>query len=181
MTLTGPWTIALCVLVCLTFPLILVVCWNRGRRRWLAWLFRAVLILTGQLSAVLLAAVLLNDSYNFYGSWQEVAGLQRPHVTSPSVVPGSQDQTLQPRIVRAARTGHGATCGWPFPACSAGPAAIRLRSICHPNMVPLPTGTVRFPWLSCCPAIPVIRGTGSTSSMSPQCLTRPLNPVTLAR
>jgi len=130
-TLTGPWTIALCVLVCLTFPLILVVCWNRGRRRWLAWLFRAVLILTGQLSAVLLAAVLLNDSYNFYGSWQEVAGLQRPHVTSPSVVPGSQDQTLQPRIVRAARTGHGAIVWLAIPG-------LLSRAGSHPAAVYLP-------------------------------------------
>lgn len=65
MALTGPWTIALCVLVFVSAPLILVVGWNRGRRPWRAWLFRAGLLLASQLSAVLLAAVLLNDTYSF--------------------------------------------------------------------------------------------------------------------
>ncbi len=130
MTLTGPWTIAVCVLACLAFPLALVVCWPRGGLPWLTWLIRAALILGGQLSAVLLAAVLLNDSYGFYDSWQEVAGLQHPQVTSPSVVPGSQDQSLQPRIAVAARTGHGAVV-WlaiPGPLSRAGthPAAVYL-------------------------------------------------------
>ncbi len=40
MTLTGPWTIVLCVLACLAFPLILVVCWHRGGQPWLTWLIR---------------------------------------------------------------------------------------------------------------------------------------------
>lgn len=131
MTLTGPWTVALCVLACLTFPLILFVCWNRGGRRWQAWLFRAVLIIASQLSAVVLIAVLLNDSYDFYGSWQELAGAQRPHMTSPSVVPGSQDQTLRPRIVRAARTGHGAIVWLTIPG-------LLSRAGTHPAVVYLP-------------------------------------------
>jgi hypothetical protein len=131
MALTGPGTIALCVLAFAAAPLILIVGWNRGRRPWLVCLFRAGLILASQLSAVLLAAVLLNDTYNFYGSWQELTGQQHPHVYSPSVVPGSQDQVLQPHIARAARTGHGAL-EW------LGIPGLVSRAGTHPALVYLP-------------------------------------------
>jgi S-formylglutathione hydrolase FrmB len=106
-SLTGPGIVGLCILACVGLPLILAVCWNRVRRPWLAWPFRSMMILVSQLCAVLLAGVLLNDAFSFYSSWAELAGHQRPHVTSPSTPPGSQDQSLQPRIVRDARTGHG--------------------------------------------------------------------------
>ncbi|MDP9117796.1 MAG: esterase family protein [Actinomycetota bacterium] len=106
MSLTGPITAALAVLLCVLMPILTLVLWNRfgrGDSSWAAvrrWIGRGGFLLGSQLTAVLLIAVLGNDANHFYTSWLELIG-DHHTVSHPTAAPGNQDHLLQPKLADA--------------------------------------------------------------------------------
>jgi enterochelin esterase-like enzyme len=123
MSLTGWQTLVLAVALGVGAPFLAMALWSRVGRFRVRWLLRAGLILTSQLAAVSLVAVLVNDNFGFYTSWREVVGLEQHTVSSPPTQPGADDSALRPRTVRAMRTGHGAVLSVeiPGPVSGVGP------------------------------------------------------------
>ncbi len=92
MGLTGHALLAVCLAVALAAPVATVRLWSRRRGgRLLTVLRRGLLILLGQLAAVAVVAVLVNDSYDFYGSWSDLVGgsAVNPAVGRDGVLPAS--------------------------------------------------------------------------------------------
>lgn len=107
MSLLG-WRIeVLAILLALGAPIAALILWSRTGRLRIRWLVRAALIVTSQLAAVFLVAILVNDSFGFYTSWREVAGLEQHTVSSPPTHPGAADTALHHRTAHAMRDGHG--------------------------------------------------------------------------
>jgi len=97
-----------------------VLCWNRLDALGVArWPIRAAMLGAGQLSAVLLTAVLLNNTFVFYQSWSELLG-QHPRQSLPSVEPGSLDATLRPQLYRDFLAGRGTLAALPIPGLRSG-------------------------------------------------------------
>ncbi len=110
MSLTGPWTVVLAVLLAIAAPFAALIVWNRVGRgashaaRARRWATRGGLLLLSQVTAVVLVAVLLNDANRFYTSWLELLG-EHHTVHSATPAPGRQDPTVRNRL--AAAGGHG--------------------------------------------------------------------------
>lgn len=120
MSLTGWATEVLAVLLCAGTLVAALLLWSRVGRFWGRSFLRAGLILVSQLSAVLLVAVLVNDSFGFYTSWREVAGLEHHTVTSPSARPGTADAALRISTLHAMRAGQGAVVSMQIPGTASG-------------------------------------------------------------
>jgi S-formylglutathione hydrolase FrmB len=110
--LTGQVTLLLAILLALAVPVAAMFSWDRVGRamtrsaRWWRWTWRGTLLLGSQVSAVILAGVLINDSGNFYTSWLELLG--EHHTVRQSVAaPGSQDAALRGALAHARTQGHG--------------------------------------------------------------------------
>lgn len=73
MPLTGNWTLATLAMLALLAVVATVWLWNRVRS-WLRWPARGAMIVGCQLTACMLVAALINDAYQFYGSWSELLG-----------------------------------------------------------------------------------------------------------
>jgi hypothetical protein len=107
-----------------------VVVWNRlqvlraGR-----WAVRLVLLSAGQISAVLLVAVMLNNSFVFYQSWSELFG-QRPQQGQSAADVGLLDASLGPQLHRDFLLGRGTLASVPVAGLNsgvhAGPATVYL-------------------------------------------------------
>ena len=112
MALTGRTTLILAVLLALAMPSLVLFAWSRvGRSSSRAakirrWTVRGGLVLGAQLSAVILAGVLVNDAGNFYTSWLELLG-EKHTVRNVVAVPGSQDAVLRAKLARARAQGRG--------------------------------------------------------------------------
>ncbi|MHA3701872.1 alpha/beta hydrolase [Jatrophihabitans sp. YIM 134969] len=118
MGLTGAGTVVVAVVVVVVgLAVATVVCWNRIRPRW-RWPARLGLLLAGDLAAVLVVALLLNDAYAFYPSWSELLG-DGAHNGETTVAAGSLDPSLHQQLAAAAQSGHGTL----VPLRIEGPAA----------------------------------------------------------
>ncbi len=97
--LTGTATLVLAVAGLVGVTGVTVVGWdklaNLGRHRWPA---RVGLLLAGQVSAVLITGLLLNDAFDFYPSWAELFGAP-PTTAQPAAAAAPLAQVWQARIV----------------------------------------------------------------------------------
>jgi enterochelin esterase-like enzyme len=97
---TGLGALAVAVVVLIVLMIVTFVFWARMRGpSGVVWPIRAVMLLSCQLGAVLLAALLLNRSYDFYTSWGELFG-QHPTVESRSAQIGSLDARYWPLLLQ---------------------------------------------------------------------------------
>jgi pimeloyl-ACP methyl ester carboxylesterase len=118
-SLNGPWTLVVIAGLALAAPIVAIVFWNRlpdrlGRPA-LAWPLRGSMLLACQITACLLAAVVLNNYGQFYTSWSELLG-NGPQVT----VHQRSDRGLTARIQAQLATqhhqpGHSAIVSVPIP------------------------------------------------------------------
>ena len=125
MTLTGPSTLAVAIVLCIVMPVVTSLVWNRVGRgpSWAArcgrWATRGVLMLVSQATAVVLAAVLVNDAGSFYSSWREVFGEQHT-VKQSAAATGSQDAKVRGALARARAHGHGVVIHTTIPGVRSG-------------------------------------------------------------
>jgi S-formylglutathione hydrolase FrmB len=130
MGLTGSVVLMIAVVCALGAPIATLACWRRltipGPPGWLA---RAALLISCQLTALLLAGVSLNDAFVFYGSWSELFG-DAARQAPQSAVPGSLDPTLADVLARHAQAGVGTLVPLPIPGdrsgVRTGPATVYL-------------------------------------------------------
>ena len=122
-SLTG-WPVLIgAVVLCIVTPVATVMLWHRaGRSRW-RWPLHTVTVLIAQLTAVLMAAVLLNDNFGFYSSWRELIGGEHHRITVAQVRTGSLDTLLAARTTAAAHSGHGTMARIIIPARAPGVGA----------------------------------------------------------
>lgn len=110
--LTGRTTLILAVLLALAMPAFTLFAWSRvgpapsRPAKIRRWTVRGALVLGSQLSAVILAGVLVNDAGNFYTSWLELLG-EKHTVRNVVAVPGSQDAVLRAKLAQARAQGRG--------------------------------------------------------------------------
>ena len=142
--LTGTGTLVVAALLVIVVGAVTAVVWNRTRSWW-RWPARFGLLLAGNVAAVLVVALLLNDTYAFYPSWSEVFG-GSAHNGNTTVPAGSLDASLATSLATAARTGHGVV----VPLRIEGPTAHLVTGV--PSLVYLPAvygdpawANVRFP------------------------------------
>jgi S-formylglutathione hydrolase FrmB len=107
-----------------------VVFWNRAELpRAGRWAIRLVLLSAGQLSAVLVVAVLLNNTFVFYQSWSELLG-QHPRQEQSAAELGSFDARLRPELYRDFLAERGTLTSLPVAGLAsgvhAGPATVYL-------------------------------------------------------
>jgi S-formylglutathione hydrolase FrmB len=129
-SLTGPVTLALAVLLAVLMPAVAVLAWNRVGRRpgraaavaRSAW--RATLMAGSQLTAVVLVAVLANDAGNFYSSWLELLGEHHSLHTS-AIGPGGQDSAVAQKLAAAGARGHGIVVPLLVPGTASGIGAFK--------------------------------------------------------
>jgi hypothetical protein len=130
MPLVG-WPLALSMaLVAVLISVATVVFWNRvevlraGR-----WAVRLALLSAGQISVVLLAAVILNNTFVFYQSWSELFG-QHPQQGQSAAALGALDARLDPQLRRNFLAGRGTLASLPVAGLRsgvhAGPATVYL-------------------------------------------------------
>lgn len=122
-SLTGWPVLIAAVVLCVLTPLGTVALWQRaGRSKW-RWPLHTVTVFAAQLTAVVMAAVLLNDNFGFYSSWRELIGGEHHRITVAQVRTGSLDTLLAARTTVAARTGHGTVARITIPSTAHGVAA----------------------------------------------------------
>jgi len=83
------------------------------------WPVRALLLGWCQLTAVLLAGLLINHAFVFYQSWSELFGVH-PQVNRGSAAVGSRDAALAPLLARDFRAGRGTLVSLPIPGSVSG-------------------------------------------------------------
>lgn len=86
--------------------------------RW-AWAARSALFAMSQLVAVMVIALVLNDSLVFYQSWSELVGAH-PKPGSPAAAPGLLDSNWRSRLQLNARLGLGTTLSMSIPGLVSG-------------------------------------------------------------
>lgn len=113
MGLTGAGTVVVAVVLLAAVGAATALAWNRLRRGW-AWPARVGLLLVGDVAAVVVVALLLNDSFVFYGSWTDLWGGHSTvgHTATP---PGSEDAALHAGLAAAAVSGHGLVVSFRVP------------------------------------------------------------------
>jgi hypothetical protein len=119
-SLTGTATAVLAVLVVIAVAVATVALWSRLDRFGPArWPLRLAMIGSCQLSAVLLTALLLNDTFVFYQSWSEVFGLH-PTQGRPAAAAGALDASLAGVLAEHALSHQGTTIPFSFAGPSTG-------------------------------------------------------------
>jgi S-formylglutathione hydrolase FrmB len=121
MALVGAPTAVAAVLLVVLVTAATAVCWNRLPSA-VRWPGRVVLLGLGQVCAVLLAAVLVNDNFVFYQSWSELLGRQHPTQSRPGALPGSLDASLRPQLYRDFLAGRGTMTSLPIAGLRSGVA-----------------------------------------------------------
>ncbi|HTZ45385.1 MAG TPA: alpha/beta hydrolase-fold protein [Jatrophihabitans sp.] len=107
LSLTGTPTLCLALLALAAISVATMLCWGRlGRLGIGQWPARAALLVTGQLAAVLVTALVLNDAFVFYQSWSELAG-RHPSNSQPAAAAGRLDRRWQFQIAADYRAGKG--------------------------------------------------------------------------
>ena len=87
------------------------------------WPLRAGLVLGSQLTAIMVAALALNHTYDFYGSWSELFG-SAAHSDSSTVARGSIDPTLAPQLAVGYHTDSGTMTTLRIPGTRSGVPAM---------------------------------------------------------
>lgn len=123
MALTGRLTVLIAVLFCATSLVAAMCFWNRiGRPGWRRSTGRAGLMVAAQLTAVLVAAVLVNDAGAFYTSWSQLwESPANPHAVHAHE--GTRDADLRAKLRQAQRTGRGVVVTLNVPGTSSGVGA----------------------------------------------------------
>ena len=160
MQLQSTATIVVALLVTLAIPIAMIAVWNRlSSSRWLRGTVRLGLLVTSQLLAVLLAALVVNDHYDFYTSWSELFGTASLTTTTGSVSQPSIDQTHRTKLLADYHAGRGTVVPLSIPGVVSGVPA-------RPAFVYLPaqygnpsTRNVRYPVLELLPGVPGNPGT----------------------
>ena len=109
------------VVVAIALVAAVVAClrtWDRGTRP-VRLLVRGGLVVGSNMLAVLLAGLLLNDTYGFYLSWGEALGLHAPHVSTRSAA-GAEDRHFAHELSAAAHTGRGVIVSIDVPGVRSG-------------------------------------------------------------
>ncbi len=106
MALVSRLTVLAAALLVVLISAATILLWNRLPRT-IRWPGRIGLLGLGQLAAVLLTAVLVNDNFVFYQSWSELLGRQHPAQSRPAALPGSRDAGLRPLLYRDFLAGRG--------------------------------------------------------------------------
>lgn len=130
MTLTGSALAVSMILALIGLTAATLALWNRmGRLGPARWAARALLLGTGQLAAVLVTALLINDQFVFYQSWSELFGGQ-PKQGQQSASPGQLDARLHTELLAHFHAGLGTVLSLPVPGLASGvrtgPAAVYL-------------------------------------------------------
>jgi enterochelin esterase-like enzyme len=123
MALTGKLTLALAVVLCLMAMLGAAAIWNRPWPSWWRWSVRGSALIAAQLTAVMVAGVLLNDASGFYTSWSQLWERPSPprHVAAR---PGLDDTAARDRLARA-RAGHGVITTLEIPGTVSGAGSFK--------------------------------------------------------
>ena len=105
MGLTGDGTLCVAIALFVLSVVAALFLWNRvvGRARWAV---RIGMLLLGDVSALLVAALLMNSAFDFYLSWAELFG-SNPSVAVASAQVGRQDARLASRLSAAYHSGRG--------------------------------------------------------------------------
>jgi len=94
--------------------------WGHNRPRgFLRWPARAALIAGCQLTALLVLAVAVNDSFGFYASWDDLLGGQQKLVPT-AVAPGAQDAAYRAQLAVDSAAGRGTVVPFVIPGPSSG-------------------------------------------------------------
>jgi enterochelin esterase-like enzyme len=123
--LTGRITLIAAILLALCVPGAAMFSWNRVGRaatraaRYGCWIWRGGVLVASQLAAVILVAVLINDSGRFYSSWLELLG-EHHTVRTTVAMPGNQDAALRARLANASAQGHGIVVPIKIPGARSG-------------------------------------------------------------
>jgi S-formylglutathione hydrolase FrmB len=121
--LTSWLTVGVSAAMVLALTLATLLLWGRlGDTGIARWPLQGALLVAGQLSAVVLAGLILNRIYDFYVSWPELLG---EHAKLSAVQPdvGSLDARWRPQLALAYRNGHGIVISLPIPGLRSGVAA----------------------------------------------------------
>jgi len=114
--LTGTGTLVLAVLLVMSLVVVTMMFWAPlSRLGWWRWPARAALLFAGQLAAVLVTALVLNNAFVFYQSWSELSGAHSSRSVPVSAV-GGLDQRYRAQTTTAYRTGHGTLVPLPIRA-----------------------------------------------------------------
>lgn len=121
MGLTSAATVAAVAVLTVGAPIACLLVWNRlGRRPWVRVAGRAILLIAGQASAVLLVALLVNNSYGFYTSWSELFGTTSLTTSSAPVVRHDVEAAYQNELRSAYLRGRGTVIPWVIPGPISG-------------------------------------------------------------
>jgi enterochelin esterase-like enzyme len=121
MGLMSPMTLAVAVLLTAAAPVGCLALWNRfGKRRWLCLMGRCALVVSCQALAVILAGLVVNDTYGFYTSWPELFGRPSLATASAAKVAGSLDRVYARQLRAAFRHRHGTVVSWVVPGTLSG-------------------------------------------------------------
>lgn len=121
MGLQSNTTIALAVLLTVAMPVTTLIVWNRlGGNRPVRLVASALLLITCQGLAIVLAGLLLNKRYDFYTSWSEVFGKTSLRTAAAPVGAHSVDSRYEPVLRAAYRAGHGTVVPWVIPGTASG-------------------------------------------------------------
>ncbi len=105
MGLTGVGTLVVAVAIAVALFGATLAVWSRLPPP-VRWPARALLLLLGDISAIVVVAVLVNNAFDFYPSWGELFG-SHLGVSNTPVAQGRQDGLLAPDLALAWRAGRG--------------------------------------------------------------------------
>jgi hypothetical protein len=106
MPLLGAWLLAVLAVLAIGVPIAAVVVWSRVRGpKPVRIASRVALVVTAQLSAVLLAAVAVNDYAYFFVSWSDLFGGSAPANAGPIADPHVENRT--PSTVKLTKRSFG--------------------------------------------------------------------------
>jgi enterochelin esterase-like enzyme len=110
------------------------------------WPGRVALLLVGDLIAIVLVAILVNDSFGFYTSWAELFG-SHPVLSTAAVPAGREDALLAPRLAVAAATRRGLVTTIEIPGTVSGVGDYPADVYLPPQYGSATYRSVRFPVL----------------------------------
>lgn len=97
----------------------LIVWAKNAPRGWFRWPARGGLIITCQLTALLVLAVAVNDSFGFYASWNDLLGGHQ-NLMPAAVAPGAQDAAYRSQLAADSAAGRGTVVPFVIPGTTSG-------------------------------------------------------------
>lgn len=119
MGLTDLPTLLVAILLLLAVTGATLTLWGRLDRLAARWPIRLLMIGTGQLAAVLVTGLVLNNTFVFYQSWSELLG-SHPRSGYRQVAAGSVDAGLHSTLLTNFRAGRGTVISVPVPGTRSG-------------------------------------------------------------